>query len=288
MSEPQLLSVILKECFGNNTRILTLGALQGGSTNHAMMAYTNVGSFCIKLNQNDSFPDLFAKESSGLKALYETGTIRVPEVIAHGVQANAQYILLEYIDRTFRSVDYWEDFGRNLAALHKNTDTHFGFHEDNYIGTLHQSNRRHIDWVEFFINERIEPQVRLLKAKDESNKLLSFAKLFSRLNDIMPKTVPALLHGDLWHGNHIVGPDGKVSLIDPAVYYGHPEMELSFTQLFGGFDKAFYNAYFELAPATKDFKSRADIYNLYPLLVHQNLFGGDYIHEINTTLKRYQ
>jgi fructosamine-3-kinase len=138
MSEPQLLSVILKECFGNNTRILTLGALQGGSTNHAMMAYTNVGSFCIKLNQNDSFPDLFAKESSGLKALYETGTIRVPEVIAHGVQANAQYILLEYIDRTFRSVDYWEDFGRNLAALHKNTDTHFGFHEDNYIGTLHQ------------------------------------------------------------------------------------------------------------------------------------------------------
>ena len=96
-----------------------------------------------------------------------------------------------------------------------------------------------------------------------------------------------LFHGDLWSGNFLTDKTGNATLIDPAVYYGHREMDLGMTKLFGGFEAEFYAAYSEMFPLEAGFEKRVDIYNLYPLLVHVNLFGGDYIHQVQKILERY-
>jgi fructosamine-3-kinase len=107
------------------------------------------------------------------------------------------------------------------------------------------------------------------------------------LQDIFPTEKPSLLHGDLWNGNVLVAEDGMGCLIDPAVYYGHREMYLSMTNLFGGFDRQFYDSYNDQFPLEKNFESRIDIYNLYPLLVHVNLFGGGYVGQVQSILSKF-
>ncbi|MDH5603990.1 MAG: fructosamine kinase family protein, partial [Cyclobacteriaceae bacterium] len=136
---------------------------------------------------------------------------------------------------------------------------------------------------------RLERQIKAaLDNREASSEMVRrFDKLFSRLNGYFPVEKPSLIHGDLWSGNLIVDEKGDPCIIDPAVYYGHREMELSFTKLFGGYDKDFYNSYEEVFPLEPGFNDRIDLYNLYPLLVHVNLFGGGYINQVNLILKRF-
>jgi len=185
--------------------------------------------------------------------------------------------------------DYWTDFGHKLAGLHRCSKENFGLDHDNYIGSLPQSNGSSSTWVEFFINQRLRVQLTLAKNGNNipSQLLQSFDKLIQKIPDWLPEEKPALLHGDLWSGNVMVGSDGKVCLIDPAVYYGHREIELAFTTLFGGFDQSFYHAYNEEFPLAQGYEDRFDIYNLYPLLVHVNLFGSSYLSGIQTILDRF-
>ncbi len=288
MAEPKILISILRESLGVNARLLSIQNLHGGSVNHVVRVGTNMGDFCLKLNKKGEYPGMFEQESLGLKQLFHTESIRVPEVISHGTFEHYQYLLLEYLDKGVKLPTFWEDFGRELAILHQQKSECFGNKHDNYIGSLPQSNASKTDWTEFFITERIEKQLQISSHKSLKDSLLSFDKLFNCLTDIFPDAEPSLLHGDLWKGNFVIGPDGRAALVDPAVYYGHPEMELAFTVLFGGFDKHFYKAYTEIIPEYKDFEKRADIYNLYPLLVHMNLFGKNYLGQINSILSKYQ
>ena len=103
----------------------------------------------------------------------------------------------------------------------------------------------------------------------------------------MPEEQPALLHGDLWSGNLIVDDKGQPCLIDPAVHFGHREADLAMTRLFGGFQEKFYDAYQEAFPLGPDFEERVELFNLYPLMVHVNLFGGSYIHSVDNVLRKY-
>ena len=126
-----------------------------------------------------------------------------------------------------------------------------------------------------------------MNGKVNNDILRNFEKLFSVLQNLIPEASPSLLHGDLWSGNFMCGEDGEAVIFDPAVYYGHREIELAFTQMFGGFDKSFYSAYNEEFPLLPGFDDRVDLYNLYPLLVHLNLFGQSYLSGITQTLSRY-
>lgn len=260
----------------------------GGCINNAAKLVTTNQSYFIKWN-SISEKEMFEKEKEGLSFLSEQKEIQIPEVLGDGQLDNKTYLLLEWIEGGLSSADFWNDFGRSLAKLHKYHSNTFGLSYDNYIGRLKQSNKQHQDWASFFIQERLEPQIRLASNKNliDPNLHISFERLFQRLEDIVPNEKPALIHGDLWSGNFLTSEESKPVLIDPAVHFGHRETELSFTQLFGGFDTKFYQSYNEEYPLENGFEERIDIHNLYPLLVHVNLFGNSYLSGINQTLKRF-
>jgi protein-ribulosamine 3-kinase len=254
--------------------------LSGGCINHVHRLQTGFGDFCIKYNLHDRFPEMFTCEANGLALLKSAGEIRVPEVLTTGSAGSYAYILLEYIDPGRKVPLFMQDFGRSLARLHRHTADCFGHISDNYMGSLPQSNRDHSDWVSFFIEERLRKQVSMAGEYFSASGLASFERLYGRLEGLIPAEPPALVHGDLWGGNYMVAGDGKACLIDPAVYYGHREVDIAMTTLFGGFDADFYAAYQEEYPLETGWKKRLDIFKLYPLLIHLNLFGSGYLGSI--------
>jgi fructosamine-3-kinase len=261
----------------------------GGSINDCYRLNTNEGPFFVKVNSADRFPSMFEAEVDGLRRLREAGSIRVPRVIAHGEVDGTAYLLMEHIDDGLKTEAFWRATGNALAALHAHTASHFGLERDNYIGSLPQKNAEHARWDEFFIHCRLEPQVKL--ARDHRHlgpgELLRFERLYGRLSSLFPEEAPALLHGDLWSGNLLCDAASRPVLIDPAVYHGHREMDIAMTKLFGGFAPAFYSAYHSERPLEKDWEERTDLCNLYPLLVHVNLFGGGYVDQVQVCLRRF-
>ena len=261
----------------------------GGSINDAYRLDTDAGPFFLKTNSADRFPSMFEAEADGLKRLRTARVIRIPEVIATGEDHDDAYILLEHIGSGARMASFWEDFGRSLARLHQHSSERFGLERDNYIGSLKQVNTPHADWRDFFMHCRLELQVKLARDKQRigMGDVLRFERLYGKLPSLFPKEVPSLLHGDLWNGNFLTGPNGEPVLIDPAVYYGHREMDLAMSKLFGGFDAEFYAAYHAERPLEAGWEERKDLCNLYPLLVHINLFGGGYIAQVQQALRRF-
>jgi protein-ribulosamine 3-kinase len=279
----------LSKAYKSIVHIRRVTPVSGGSINLTAKIDTTKGVMFIKVNDAFRYPDMFVREASGLKCLSETHTFTIPAVILTGEEDTQAFIVMQFIDSRTRIENFWQQFATSLAALHRNTNERFGFHEDNYIGSLKQSNRQHNKWIDIFVEERLEPQLKLAYGKGELNEKdkSNFQRLFSRLDDLIPDERPALLHGDLWSGNFIAGNSGEPCLIDPAVYFGHREMDLSMSKLFGGFDQQFYDSYHETFPLSEGFEERAELYNLYPLLVHVNLFGGGYVNDVKAILKKF-
>ncbi len=176
------------------------------------------------------------------------------------------------------------------ARYHRHIASQYGLDHDNFIGANPQPNQAADNWVDFFGQQRLAFQMELARQNGylpaQRAKLLE--KLLVRLNDLLPSQPPAsLLHGDLWGGNWLVTEAGEAALIDPAVYYGDRESELAFTELFGGFPSAFYVAYNETWPLDHDYRKRRDLYNLYHLLNHLNLFGESYGGAVDSVLRQY-
>ncbi len=280
---------ILKAKISDTIRLESHQPESGGDINEAFKLKTTEGDFFIKTNDASRFPKMFEKEAKGLQLLWESGEINVPKVIAFDEADNTAFLVLAIIESAQMKTGFWDDFGRSLARMHKHGHDYFGLDHDNFIGSLFQSNKKHTDWISFFIEERLEAQIKM--ARD--NGLISretirkFEKLFHKLSEIFPVEPPALLHGDLWNGNYLIGNDGKACLIDPAVYYGHREMDLGMSKLFGGFNTEFYESYHDEYPLEKGWQNRVDICNLYPLMVHVNLFGGSYVYSVDGILKRF-
>jgi len=279
----------LSDHFKESMTITSSSGVGGGCINETAKLATNKGVFFLKWNDAKHYPKMFEAEANGLRLLGKSDVIKIPEVLLTGESDGISYIILEYIESGQRKVDFWEGFGRSLAALHQTTADEFGLDHDNYMGSLRQSNRMHSDWISFFVQERLEPQVNMALKSDKlgCSQVEEFEHIYIRLRDFFPKEPPALLHGDLWSGNFMVSNNGKACLIDPAVYYGHREIDLSMTHLFGGFDSVFYKAYQEVFPLEDGFAERIEIYNLYPLMVHLNLFGGSYLGSVEAILRRF-
>ena len=264
-------------------------AASGGCINHGGTIDTSTGEFFVKWNNKSRFPGMFEAEKLGLKLLYDTNAIRIPKTIIAGGIEDLIYIVMENINTTGRKSDYWTMLGVKLAKLHSHKAEKFGLDHDNFIGSLAQSNITHADWVEFFITERLVKQIEIAlnKGAISSTTVKQFDQIYTRFENLFPKESPVLIHGDLWSGNLITDDLGEPCLIDPAVYYGHREIELSMTKLFGGFDNEFYQSYHEIMPLENGFEERVEVYNLYPLMVHVNLFGGHYLQEVEFILRRY-
>lgn len=283
------LELELLRILGHRVHVRGERPLGGGSINDSHRLDTDAGAFFIKVNTADRFPSMFEAEADGLGRLRSTGTLRVPEMIAYGEEEGAAYLLLEWMEAAPRSPSFWSDFGAGLARMHLCTNDRFGLDRDNFIGSLEQVNTPHATWDAFFIHCRLEPMVRMARdaRRIGMGEVLRFERLYGRLFSLFPAEPPALLHGDLWSGNFIVGPGGEPAVIDPAVYYGHREMDIAMTRLFGGFEAGFYAAYNAVRPMESGWEERMDLCNLYPLLVHVNLFGGGYAAQVNAILRRF-
>ena len=287
------LSDELKLKIENHTgsKIKSLSSISGGCISDAYkVVLQNDKNFFLKLNFNAS-ADMFIKEAHGLNELKKANAIRIPEVMLF----DTSYILLEHIEAGVKSNNFFENFGRKFAQLHKFSQNEFGFYEDNYIGSNPKLNAagedEKADWVKFYFNKRILFQYKLAeKNRYSTDKLRKGIRLLeNKFEDIMKGSAepPALLHGDLWGGNYMIDENGEACLIDPAVYYGHREADLGMTKLFGGFNNRFYSAYNECYPLKEGYLYRENIYKLYHVLNHLNLFGSSYYTQAIALIKGY-
>jgi protein-ribulosamine 3-kinase len=272
-----------------DVRMIEFSFSHGGCINHGGRLSTSQGDFFLKWNDASAFPGMFSAEARGIELLASTETVEVPVVQGTSEDRHYQYLLLEFVKEGSRGPSYWSMLGEQLAHLHMMSAEHFGLDHDNYIGSLPQINSRSESWVDFFVQARLEPLARRLDQSGSGSNLPSrkLEKLYARLPQEIPEESPALLHGDLWSGNLMINPSGMPALIDPAVYYGHREMDLAFTTLFGRFDSRFYEAYEAVHPLQPGYEDRFDLHNLYPLLVHANLFGGHYVQQVFAILDRF-
>ncbi|HYG01761.1 MAG TPA: fructosamine kinase family protein [Chryseosolibacter sp.] len=283
---PDVIIQSLDEFIGRRFMVTPSG---GGCINNTCVIEAMKGRFFLKWNDALKYPGMLAAEVLGLQQVRSANAIRTPRVLAQAETNTYQYLLLECIASAPRSHNFWNDFGRQLALLHSCSSTTFGLDHDNYIGSLPQTNSTHDRWVDFLIHKRLKPQLDLAL----SNSLIAnrtigmFEKLFLMLPGVLSERQPCLLHGDLWSGNLMTDENGSPCLIDPAIYFGDNEVDLAMTQLFGGFDLSFLSAYQEITPLEEGWRERFDIYNLYPLLVHVNIFGETYVSQLHSMLRRF-
>ena len=274
-----------------NAKLLSTESTSGGCISKAYKIKTDSGArYFLKFN-SELPADMFPREANGLKELRKANAIRVPEVISAG----ADFILTELIEQGPKEKAFFENFGRKFARLHRYTSKEFGFYEDNYIGSNNQINipikAEKNNWIEFYFNKRILIQFKLAEKNRNNTPELTdgIKKLENKIEKILSgcDEEPSLLHGDLWSGNFIVDDQGSACLIDPAVYYGHREADLAMTKLFGGFSPDFYSAYNEIYPLKDGFEYRENIYKLYHVLNHLNLFGGGYYSQAISLIRSY-
>ena len=260
-------------------KINNIEPLRGGDICSVYKIMSQSQNYFLKTHQPSMY-DMLRCEATNLAAIAETKTIRTPQLIAHGQTSTYCYLLLEYLDLIPSGSQ--KDFGIKLARLHQHNADYFGWMENNWIGATKQPNEKNKNWISFWRDMRLGHQIKLAKSNhaphrliDNCEKLLGeFSPLFS---DYIPK--PSLLHGDLWSGNFAFIDNEIPVIYDPASYFGDHEADLAMTELFGGFNSDFYSAYQAVFPIDAGYRIRKDLYNLYHILNHFNLFGGGYANQ---------
>jgi protein-ribulosamine 3-kinase len=248
----------------------------GGNINRAYRLESGSFRFFVKLNRADR-EAMFVAERKGLEAICDSGAIRVPQVYLTGREGQYSYIAMEYIEMTASASS--TQLAQALAAMHDCVHQQFGFHCDNTIGSTPQVNRLTGDWVDFWREHRLGFQLALARRNGLPPKLIdSGEKLAQELVRFFDSYRPcaSLLHGDLWNGNWGADAVGSPVVYDPACYYGDHEADLAMMELFGNPGAHFFAVYREHFPIDPGYSSRRDLYNLYHLLNHANLFGGNY------------
>ena len=279
---------------GKAVRISGTAPVGGGCINPSAKLEADTGEHYFLKWNSASPPEMFHAEADGLRGLAAPGVLRVPEFLGQGGKGSSVepgWLLLEFIPQGRPSPDYGRCLGEGLAEIHASALTipdpeegaPYGWRQDNFIGSLPQENDPSDDWITFWRERRLDPQLRM--ARDRGHFTGRGGQVMDRLLDHLEEVMagseaegPALLHGDLWSGNYFAGPAGEPVLIDPAVYRGAGEVDLAMMELFGSFPQGFregYGSRRELAPEYDAF--RRDLYQLYYLLVHVNLFGGSYV-----------
>ena len=279
MLPEEILAWCKEEGFGEVISVNTLG---GGCINNGSRLKTASGStFFLKTNPNTP-ADMFIREAEGLQVLNVPGGPRVPKVFLCG----SDFLLLEDLMPTTRSANYWSLFGHQLASLHSISNPQFGFEHDNYIGSTPQPNTWSNDGYKFFSEHRLLFQTQRAERRGllGSKERRQVEILCKHLADLIPEQPASLIHGDLWSGNAMTDNAGNPAIIDPATHYGWAEADLAMTTLFGSFPDVFFRAYCEVRELESGYRERFQIYNLYHLLNHLNLFGTAYLGQVRSIL----
>jgi protein-ribulosamine 3-kinase len=275
----------LEASIGPIRSIISIG---GGDVNEAARIETPDARFFVKWNIRPR-PRMFEAEARGLNLLAFAEALRIPRVIAVLDQPAA--LVLEWIDPGSSRTAAAEALGRGLAQQHRSSASTYGLDHDNFIGSNPQRNTPARSWIEFYRDRRLGAQRDLAQRNGylTPDRMRRLDRVMDRLAQWIDDdaVVPSLLHGDLWGGNYLIDAEGNPVLIDPAVYYGDREAEIAFTELFGGFGARFYAAYQEAWPLDRGYADRRDLYNLYHLLNHLNLFGEGYGGAVDAILRRY-
>ncbi len=260
-----------------NGQLQWVRSLSGGDINQAALLRSGNTLLFVKYHRNAP-RHMFATEALALAEIASYDCIATPQVLTHGNDGSIDWLVLEYIELGPNGSD--SQLGEALAALHGVTQEQYGWNQDNYIGITPQINTRCNCWRNFWRDCRLRPQFELAQTAGFGDPLLKDGeRLLDDIEQLMDGHQPAasLLHGDLWAGNKAFCTDGTPLIFDPASYYGDRETDIAMTELFGGFGPDFYAAYQEHAPLADAYRLRRNLYNLYHLLNHLNLFGIAYL-----------
>lgn len=275
----------LAEVLGRRPRIGALRPVGGGSINEAYLADAEGLACFVKVNRATRRA-FFEAEADGLRAIAATCTLRVPRVIAIGTGAGKAFLILEALP--LGGPPDHPALARALAGLHSMQRDGFGWPRDNFIGASPQANAMDDDWPRFYATRRLAPQFARLRAAGEPAVAEAGERLSARLGEFFAayRPRPSLLHGDLWSGNAGFLGDGTPVVFDPAVYHGDREADIAMTELFGGFPARFRAAYEAVFPLDAGYAVRRDLYNLYHVVNHANLFGGGYARQARQMIGR--
>lgn len=293
----------LEASFGAGVRIIRKTPVYGGDINKSYrLLLSNKETVFVKTNANMD-PAFFRGEAIGLSALRSTNTVSVPNTMGMGLdqKAGISFLLMEYLESAPSVRTYWEALGHELALMHRSDPSVFltipegkdekdkyGFLEDAALGITPMADPDKMSWAAFYRKYKLDYWVQRANPYFDSAIRRKLQSLLNRLDDLLREPAhPSLLHGDLWCGNVMRGPNGKAWIIDPVAYVGDAEMDLALTRLFGGFAPAFYDAYHEIIPAEPGYLERRDLYQLFPLLVHLSLFGRSYYGSVVDIIRRY-
>jgi len=259
-------------------KVLQSRSVGGGSINSAYVIEGQSDSYFVKLNSKH-LSEMFAAEAEGLNELSKPNAIHVPMPISWGETSTHSFIVMENIALSSGGNLSAINLGKALANLHRTESPKFGWYRENTIGSTPQINTENTSWVEFYRSHRLQYQLMLAMKNGAGRALISLGdKLCENLDvffrSYQPK--PSLLHGDLWSGNYGYDSEGQPVIFDPAVYFGDREADIAMTELFGGFSSDFYDAYNDVYPLNDGYQVRKNLYNLYHVLNHYNLFGGGY------------
>ncbi|ESA33090.1 fructosamine-3-kinase [Leptolyngbya sp. Heron Island J] len=266
-------------------QVVQTRSVGGGCINQAYGVSDGQTTFFVKLNQASKLA-MFEAELAGLKEMYNSQTIRIPQPVCCGLAGTNAYIGMEWLDLG-SDPSAWATMGQNLAAMHRtSSDLGFGWHRTNTIGETHQPNDWQESWLRFWQNQRLGYQFRL--AKRRGGSFPQQAQLLAAVPELLVghDPMPSLVHGDLWSGNAAITTAGEPVIFDPATYYGDREVDLAMTELFGRFPSAFYDAYESAYPLAAGYPTRKILYNLYHILNHFNLFGGGYAAQANRMIQQ--
>lgn len=292
----QSISHHISQSIGTSFTMTEKTSIGGGSINDAYKI-TGINhkheqaNYFVKLNSAE-LEYMFQVEFDSLNELSRADLMQIPKPICYGTakQTNGltkSYLVLEYLAMTSRGDA--RAMGRALAQMHKISSKHYGWYQNNIIGSTPQSNQYHSDWLSFWRDERMIPQFKMLYDKGYRSYLMPLSDtLLKQLDTLLKNHNPpaSLLHGDLWSGNYAYNKKSQPVIFDPALYYGDRETDLAMTELFGGFNADFYFSYNEIWPLDEKYKTRKTLYNLYHILNHANLFGTSYLNQAMNMMQR--
>lgn len=284
----QLIGDVVRLETGSNFVVRKCRAVMGGCVNSTYLIEDGLHRYFVKVRSATGL-SMFEAEVNGLREIMAASVIRVPKPVCVGVVSNAAFLVLEFVDFSSGTKGRAEDFGRQLAEMHRVCAPQYGWWRDNTIGATTQLNTLSGSWVEFWRTQRLGRQLDLAASKGyggllQRNGRRLLEKLDGLFTDYIP--IPSLLHGDLWGGNYAYALTGEPVIFDPAIYYGDRETDLAMTELFGGFPAEFHAAYHEAFPLDIGYTLRKPLYNLYHVLNHLNMFGGGYLGQAERMLEK--
>lgn len=268
--------------FGNQTCIS-----QNEQVGVYLITDINQVKFVLKVFTGKSALQQCKQETDSLRFYGRKAALKTPQITQINQIKQAHYYLMEYMPNQMKANDYWEIFGRQLALTHLTSADLFGLHFDNYIGQLEQLNAaKKPRAADFFIHNRLETQIELARNKGFHFKALD--SFYKNIENLILDEKPALIHGDLWHGNLLSDEKGNPGVIDTACCFGPRAMDWAMMELFGGFDSSWIDSYHEVYPLPTSWKKHLGIWQLYYLLVHLNIFGKSYYNPCQEIITKYR